>query len=325
MAVAPTTRSGPLGPGLRSRLPAVRRAGPVIRQVGTQVAAAAGGALAIALALGYRWPLFAAIFAVGALEMICSRHHRSAVTFAFGALVGVLAGVAASPAWPLRDALVQAGVGTAAALVVAVAITPADPAAAVRRSVRPLLALVSTQVRTVATALRTGDPAGAGAAVRALNDADGQLRRLDETLLQVRRSAVLVRWRSGPNLTAATTTASEIAFAVRGIRAMAQQAWWGVLRGGEPVPAALPQMLDALADGVAVLRDELDHGVDRGARRLLISSAQWIGVLRTEPLGLAAAAAAANADAAVLNLLIASGLPAEAAEQSIRRQSVRPG
>ena len=317
---APTVHDAPPEPTVQGWLTTVRRSWPIVRQVGSQMVLAGALALVVALILGYHWPFYAALFAIGTLEMICARHNRRALTFAYGILVGILISSAFDPNWPIGHALIEALIGAAAALLVAVATTPRNPVAEVRRSIDPLLTLVSTQVRAIATALRTGDAPGARVAVRALNGSDTELRRLEDTLLQVRRASILTRWRSGQDLNAATTTATEIAFAVRGIRAMALQAWWGVLRGGEPVPAALPQMLDALADGVSVLRGELeDEDQLRGARRLLISSAQWIGVMRTEPLGMAAAAAAANADAAVLNLLIVTGLSPEAAESSIRR------
>ncbi|HET6213253.1 MAG TPA: hypothetical protein VFE14_10320 [Micromonosporaceae bacterium] len=298
----------------------VRRSWPVIQPVLIQMGLAAGIALLVSLAIGHTWPIFAPIFAVAALEMICSRHHRTAVTLAFGMVLGVLLGGSFNPAWPAGHAFTDAVIGGAAALAVAVFTTPANPVAEVHRAIDPLLGLVSAQIRNIATALRTGDVTAARTALHALNASADELRKLDETLVQVRRSAILARWRSGQDVPAATTTATEIGHAVRSIRAMALQAWWGVLRGGESVPAALPQMLDALADGIAVLRGDIGRGNQlRQARRLLISSAQWITVMRTEPLGIAAAAVAANADAAVINLLIATGLSVEQAEASIQQ------
>lgn len=307
-------------PGGRIDLTGLRRSWPVIRPIMIQIGLAGGLALVLALAVGRPAPLFAPAVAVATMEMICSRHHRTTVTLVFGAILGLLVGAAFNPAWPASDALINAAIGGAVAVAVAIVTTPRDPVTEVTKTIDPLLALVAAQVRVIATALRTGDTVLAREALRALNGCNDELRRLDETLVQVRRSAVLVRWRSGQDLPTATTTATEIGHAVRGIRAMALQAWWGVLRGGEPVPAALPQMLDALADGLAILRTDLANGgPPRQSRRLLISSAQWLAVMRTEPLGIAAAAAAANADAAVLNLLIASGMTVEAADASIHK------
>jgi hypothetical protein len=106
---------------------------------------------------------------------------------------------------------------------------------------------------------------------------------------------------------------------------MARHAWWGVLRGQEPVPAALPPMLASLADGMSLLRDELRPG---GQMRLaypqLVSAARWVDVMRAERLGLASAAVAADADAAVLNLLIATGIPVAKADAMLNHDRALP-
>ena len=95
-----------------------------------------------------------------------------------------------------------------------------------------------------------------------------------------------------------------------------------MLRTGEPVPPALPQMLEALADGLAVLRDEMHRdGQPHEARPLLISAGRWVDVMRSQPLSISAATVAASADAAVLDLLIATGVPLNDADQMLRRPS----
>ena len=191
----------------------------------------------------------------------------------------------------------------------------------VNQAIDPLLADLATNLRAVSTALRSGDAPAAGAAVYALVETDIWLRRLDESLLQVRRSKYLLRWSTGQDLTAHTDTASEIGYAVRNIRGLAQHAWWGILRSGEAVPTPLPQALDALADGIGVLREELERdGCVAKARPLLVSASQWIAMMRDSKLSLSAAGVAANADAAVLNLLIATGMPAAEADALQHRQ-----
>jgi len=298
----------------------VRRSWPIIKPIVIQIALAVGVAFAVAMMLGLRAPIVASVIAVATLELICARHHRRAVEMVFAAALGLLAGAMLHPTWPTTDLLVDAVIGTMVAIAVAIATTPVNPLLEVYRAIDPVLELVTGRVRAIAAALRTGDMAAAGEAVHALNECDGRLKRLDETLVAVRRSAPLARWRRGHNLPKATTAATEIGHAVRHTRAMAVQAWGGGLRGGEHVPAALPPMLDAMADGIAVLRGEIElGGQPEQTRRLLISSAQWAGVMRKEPLSMAAATVAGNADAAILNFLIATGLPVEAAENAIHR------
>jgi hypothetical protein len=298
----------------------VRASWPIIRPIALQLALAAGLAALIAAAVGHRMPVFAPLFAIVVTEFLCSRHHRRPVEIAFGASLGLLLGSTFNPAWSATNALVDAAIGAVTATTIALATTPRNPVAEVHRAVDPVLTQLSTQVRAIAAALRANDAPAAGAAVYALHDTDTGLRHLDETLLHVRRAALLTHWRRGEDLTAATTTATEVGHAVRHVRGVARHAWWGVLRGGEPVPAALPQMLETLADGVAVLRVEIAEGGKlKDARQLLISAGRWVGVMRAERLGLAAAAVAAGAEAAVLNLLIATGLPLGAADAALRR------
>jgi hypothetical protein len=298
----------------------VRQSWPIIRPIVIQILLAAGISVVIALVAGLRAPFVPPVIAVATLELICARHHRRAVEMIFAGVVGLLVGAAFNPVWPTLDLLTGGAIGTIVAFLVAITTTPANPVPEVYRALDPLLSLVASRVRAISAALRTGDMEAAGEAVYALNDCDTHLRRLDETLVAVRRSAVLARWRHRQNLPVATTTATEIGHAVRHTRTMAVHAWWGVLRVGEHVPAALPPMLDAMADGIAVLRGEIRQGAPpEQTRRLLISSAQWVGVMRKEPLGLAAASVAGNADAAILNFLIATGLPLEVAENAIHR------
>jgi len=159
----------------------------------------------------------------------------------------------------------------------------------------------------------------------ALADTEDDLRRVREVMNSVRRSAAITLWTTGKDLNAYATTANEIGYAVRNIRVMARHAWWGVLKGGEPVPAALPPMLEALSDGVSLLRDELKRdGTLRTAQPQLVSAARWIDVMREERLGLACAAVAADADAAVLNLLVATGIPLAKADAMLNHATARP-
>jgi hypothetical protein len=240
--------------------------------------------------------------------------------FLFGQVNGALLGTMFNPAWSTRAAATDALVGAAVAVLVAVLTTPRRPARQINEAIEPLMTRMATNIRAIAAALRSHDTPAAGAAVFALNDTDADLIRLHEVLLQVRRSSLLTRWYTGDDLTELTATAREISYAVRDTRTLARHAWWGVLRTEEPIPAALPQMLDALADGIAVLRDELrDNGQPLEARPLLISAARWVDVMRAEPLSMSAATVAASANAAVLDLLTAIGVPVNDADQMMRR------
>jgi hypothetical protein len=286
-----------------------------------QISSAAILATALGLAVGHRFPLFAPLTAITLIQVLCAPHHRGLWLFLFGEVNGALICTLFIPNFSTANAALNALIGGLAAVVVAYATTPRNPDRLVDAAIEPLLSRLAANVRAIATALRTGDTAAAGAAVYSLNGSDEELANLKEVLRQVRRSAMLTRF-SGRSLTDYLATAKEIGFAVRDIRSLARHAWWGLLRAGEPVPNGLPQMLEALADGLAVLRDEIHKsGRAHEAHSILISAGRWVDVIRAQPLSMSAAAVTASADAAVLELLTATGLQVNEADKLMHRPS----
>jgi len=286
-----------------------------------QAGSAAILATAIGLALGHRFPLFAPLTAITMIQVLCAPHWRGFWLFLFGEVNGALFSTMFIPNFSTRHAALNALIGALVAIGVAHATTPRDPVKLVNDAIEPVLTRLAHNVRAIASAMRAGDAGAAAAAVDSLNASEAELDRLKEVLHQVRRSAVLTRV-SAKSIKVYRTTAKEIGYAVRDIRTLARHAWWGMLRTGEPIPTGLPQMLEALADGLAVLRDEIHKdGQPHEARPLLISAGRWIDVMRSQPLSISAAAVAASADAAVLDLLIATGVPVEDADQMLHRPS----
>jgi hypothetical protein len=286
-----------------------------------QVSLAAGLSTAIGLMVEQRFPLFAPLTAVTLIQVLCAPHRRAMWWFLFGNVSGALITTLFIPHFSTQHAVLNALIGVVVAVGVAYATTPRDPVRLVNDTVEPVLTRLATNTRAVAAALRAGDAVAAGSAVFSLNDVEADLNRLAEVVTQVRRSALLSRM-SRRNLAECVNTAREITLAVRDIRTLARHAWWGVLRTAEPVPPALPQMLETLADGLAVLRDEIHKdGQPHEARPILISAGRWVDVLRAQPLSISIAAVAASADAAVLDLLVATGVSVGDADQMLRRPS----
>jgi hypothetical protein len=284
-----------------------------------QISSAAILATALGLAVGHRFPLFAPLTAVTLIQVLCAPHRRGLWLFLFGEVNGALVCTMFIPNFSTRHAALNALIGAIVAIGVAYATTPRNPIKLVNEAIEPVLTTLARNVRGIASALRDRDTAAAGAAVYSLNASDDDMDSLKEVLHQVRRSAVLIRV-SGIN--DHLSNAREIGVAVRDIRALARHAWWGMLRTGEPVPNGLPQMLETLADGLAVLRDEIHKdGQPHEARPLLVSAGRWIDVMRSQPLSISAAAVAASADAAVLDLLTATGVPVDDADQMLHRPS----
>jgi len=309
-------------PGARAKAQPSRVQAGRLRRIGfplLYVLMAGVIAAGIALLVGHGPPIGAPLFAMTMLEMVNARRRRSWATFGFGVTIGLsIAAVAAgyrTVDWVIVDLLI----GALTAMAVAFATTPRNAVGKVNQALDPILSTLGTNVRAVATALRNDDPPAAQAAVHNLAATDENLRHLDEVLLAARRSARITLWTTGHDLDVHARTAEEIGYAVRNIRVMARNAWWGVLRGGERVPAALPNMLDALADGIGLLRAEMERGGRlRTARPQLVSASQWIDVMRQERLDMSAAAVATDADAAVLNLLIATRLPVAKTDDKVQ-------
>lgn len=293
----------------------LRRNWPRIRLPLLQITTSATLATLIgALIFQHRFPFFAPLLAITTVQVLGAAHHRGLWLFLFGEVNGMVVGTLFNPSWSTSAAALDALVGVVVATMVTVMTSPRTPVKLINDAIHPVLTRLSAGIRATASALRANDSDAAQTAVNALNEIEADLHRLDEVLHQVRRSSLLTQWRTGMDLDTYTRTARDIGQAVRDVRSLARHAWWGVLRQGEPVPQALPQMLDTLADGVAVLRDELQAGgkADESGP-LLVSAARWIDVMRSQPLSISAAAIAASADAAVLDLLTSIGMtPTEA-------------
>lgn len=307
--------------GIGSPLPQIFQKLRLLLPTTAQIVTAVGLAIAVEALLGFDRPIGAPLFAVTTLEFICAKHRRNIAIFFFGLGFGLAIAAVASGYRSIDRVILDLVIGFGVAVIVAWVSRDRDPVARVRAAVAPVLSTMTINVRAIAAALRDGDEEAAKVAVYALRETADSMRRLDEVIQSVRRS----RFFAGASLDRCIDTAREVGYAVRNVRVMARHAWWGVLRGKEPVPAALPQMLASLADGMSLLRDELRPGGQmRIAYPHLVSAARWVDVMRSERLGLASAAVAADADAAVLNLLIATGIPVAKADAMLNHVRALP-
>lgn len=298
-------------PGRVTLLRAVRRGTPTA----IQILAAGGLAVLIAVLLGFDRPIGAPLFAITTLEFVCARHRRVLAVFMYGAGFGLAAAAVMAGYRTVGRIALDLIIGVLVAMLIAYLATPRNAERRIVDAAAPVLTNVTRNVRAIAEALRRGDVEAGRAAVYDLADTDRDLQRLNEVLAATRRAAAITLGSTARDLHAQSASAREIGYAVRNIRVMARHAWFDVLRSGQHVPAALPPMMESLADGVSLLRDELMlAGHLRMARSQLVSAARWIEVLREERLTMECAAVAANAHAAVLNLLIGTGTPVAQAD-----------
>src|SRR4051794_11352322 len=78
----------------------VRDSWPVIRPIAWQIFLAVTIATVVANLLRHEgFPIFAPLFAVATMDLICARHHRRAVEIGFGMVCGALLTALVGPSW----------------------------------------------------------------------------------------------------------------------------------------------------------------------------------------------------------------------------------
>jgi uncharacterized membrane protein YgaE (UPF0421/DUF939 family) len=179
------------------------------------------------------------------------------------------------------DALIGGGVG----LAVAAVLMPVDPARHARDATEPILATLRDGYRRVGAALRARDAAAAAAALTDLRDTAAVLTSFQDGLAATRESVRLAPWAWGQRALMASYALAgfHLDNALRNLRVLARQADVALDRH-DPVSAAIPDALDALAvavDGLgAVLAGEPPEPV---RRTLLAAVARSSGAAGSAP------------------------------------------
>jgi len=213
------------------------------------------------------------------------------------------------------DALVGGGVG----LLVMSLVLPLNPLTRVRRTAGGELTQLERAVAQTAGALRNGD---AGLALRALADLRASERQhadVADSLAIGQESATLapLRWRKRPALARYLRAAVHVERATRNVRVLARRAA-SVISDGEPVPDALPNALDVLADAVRALRDEL--AVEREptrARERALDAVRGVATAYATGVGFSGSVVVAQVRAAVVDLLRATSVTEEDADRLV--------
>ena len=220
------------------------------------------------------------------------------------------------------DALVGGGVG----LVVMSLVLPLNPLTRVRRMAGGTLAQLAQAVSLTARALREADAEPARRALADLRAAEGQHIDLADSLTIARESATLspLRWRKRPAITRYTRAAVHIERATRNVRVLARRSA-DVITGEEPVPDALPEALEALADAVRTLRSELAAEREPTlTRERSLASVRAAEDAYRAGLGFSGGVVVAQVRGAVVDLLRATGIP-EARADSLVDAASRDG
>ncbi len=296
-----------LGVGLGQRLPRVLEL----------VAGVAVGVLVGDLLVAWIGTGILQIALVVALAMV------AAVVLGGGAVIvtqaagsAVLVATLTAPTGGLNlDRFVDTLVGGVVGLVVSALLLPVNPIAAVRRELDPLLGTLAELIEHSADALADRDRAGAALVLGRARETQASVDSMQEALEGSSEVALIApaRWRKRGHPTGYLDAAEPVDHVARDLRVMARHVV-SMLRRQEPVPAALPQSLRALAGAVRLLRTELAHGDEPMESR---ASAVVAAELATEALdetgGFAGQVVVAQTRSLAVDVLRATGLDREKA------------
>ena len=219
------------------------------------------------------------------------------------------------------DALVGGGV----ALVVSSVLLPVHPMRLVRESTEPVVDRLVAALGQIATALTTLRPEAADAALLAVARVDGAHENLLETLEAAGEAARLSPQRRGSlsGVDRFAVAAGELGRAIENVRALAR----GAVRASDlddAIPAEAVRAVRELARSAKALTDYLD-GEDPGpAREGAVRAAALANAVLETTGNLSAVHIVGQIRLVAVDLLRATGLEREAAQEAVRTATLEP-
>lgn len=219
------------------------------------------------------------------------------------------------------DALVGGGVG----LAVCAVILPTNPLRVIRRSMVPVIGVISDVMDDLSAAIRSGELARTTDVLRRARGTHGFIagmaadaRASDEAL----RTAP-VYWRSRDRVDAYGLAAVHLDNMLRNVRVAARNAS-ATIEAGESIPAGLADALEELAAAARVLPSHLeaDDPECSEVREGALDAVSRLGGSDAVD-GVFGAAATAAVFMAALDLLMATGMPREHALREARARTAR--
>ncbi|MEE6307907.1 FUSC family protein [Plantactinospora veratri] len=222
---------------------------------------------------------------------------------------------------------VNAGIGGAVGLAVALLLLPLNPLRLVRRRAAPMFEQLTRQLAATTRALRNRDAEQAQDALHTLAG-DRELRQLREALQAAREVVTYspLRWSRRGTLAQYEEGAEHLEQAFRDSRGLVRRIA-SMIRDDEPVPDALPGAVERFGAAVRVLHRELSAGreADRTRAETLRAVAE-AGRATQARLGFHGTAAVAQLRTMAYDLLRATGLDRSDARTLIRRTfATEPG
>ena len=220
------------------------------------------------------------------------------------------------------DALVGGGV----ALAVSSLLLPVHPMRLLTESVAPVLERLATALDQIATALTTREPEAADAALLAIARADGAHDQLVHTLEAAGEAVRLSPQRRGAvgALDRYAVAAGELQRVIENVRALAR----GTNRAinlGDSVPPEAVQAVEELAVCARALQEYLDGGDPERAREAAVRAAQLANAVLEATGNLSAVHIVGQIRLAAVDLLRATGLERDAAQEAVRNARLTSG
>ena len=284
-----------------------------------------GVALGIALADALVW-----LVGVGVIQIACVVTLAILITVFLGggslavaqaASSAVLVVTLAQPGGLNTDRFIDALIGGTTGLLVMMLLLPYNPLPRVRRMADAALSQLAEALEMTARGMRADDQDQARRALTDLRAHEHQYSDLKESLKVSREAATLapVRWRSRPALQRYHDGAVHIERATRNVRVLARRSAF-VVSDGEPLPPQLPEALDQLAVAARTLSEELGQGVEpERARADALRAAVTAADAYRAGLGFSGSVVVAQVRSATVDLLRATGLSEDGADEEIGR------
>jgi uncharacterized membrane protein YgaE (UPF0421/DUF939 family) len=219
------------------------------------------------------------------------------------------------------DALVGGGI----ALVVSSLLLPVHPMRLVGESAGPVLDRLVSALGQIATALTTRRPEAADAALLAVARVDGAHAHLLETLEAAGEAARLSPQRRGTlgGIDRHAVAAGELGRAIENVRALAR----GAVRASDlddAIPAEAVHAVQELAACAEALRDYLEGGDPEPARQAAVRAAALANAVLEATGNLSAVHIVGQIRLTAVDLLRATGLERERAQEAVRGATVAP-
>lgn len=216
---------------------------------------------------------------------------------------------------------VDALVGGLIGLGVMALLLPLNPLTVVSRAARPALDVLGHGLTETAAALAARDRGRADGVLARMRAAEGDLRRLQDAMEAASETATLapVRWRTRGALGQYVDAAEFVARALRNSRVLVRRAI-AMIGDGEPVPEDLVAAVRSLGEAVSWLERELADAVEPVAtRERALRAASEAGLGYAAGVGFSGSVVVAQVRSAAIDLVRASGMPAEEAQRLVRR------